>query len=94
VAELLTTLGYTSPAAEDATNPDPSGLDFVYYTTPEFEASAQQVAADLGLTPESVAPFPDPPPADPGLAQVVVVLGANGTLATTATGTTPTSTPG
>jgi LytR cell envelope-related transcriptional attenuator len=95
VTELLVTLGYNPGSPVDATNPDPSGLDTVYYVTAprDFQPEALQTASDLGLTPEAVQPLPDPPPANPGLAGVVVVLGVNGTLAPTATGTA-TTTPG
>ncbi len=91
VSDLLASAGYPQPISEDATNPDPTGLDTVYYVTADFQEAALQVASDLGLTPDAVVPIPDPPPADPGLAGVLVVLGSNGTLAPTATGTSPTT---
>jgi LytR cell envelope-related transcriptional attenuator len=96
VTDELIALGYNPGDPVDATNPDPTGLDTVYYvtTTRSFEAEAVQVAESLGLGPDAVLPLPDPPPADVGLAGVLVVLGQNGTLATTATQTTPTSTTG
>lgn len=100
VTDQLFALGYNPGDPVDATSPDPTGLDTVYYltTTRSFQPEAEQVAEDLGLTPDAVLPWPtDAPPAEPGFATVVVVLGQNGSLATNAVaaqGTTPSTVPG
>jgi len=93
VTELLAAAGYNPGPATDTNVPtSETALDFVYYiTVPEsFEAQAQQVAADLGLPPESVAEMPATLPVAPedlGLAAVLVVLGSTqGGLAFSATG--------
>lgn len=84
VTALLVDLGY-SPGTPVDTNPDaePVALDTVYYltSTRDFRSEAETVAESLGLTPESVTEMPDPPPADFGLAGVLVVLGSSGELA-------------
>lgn len=102
VTELLAAAGYNPGPATDTNVPtSETALDFVYYiTVPEsFEAQAQQVAADLGLPPESVAEMPATLPVAPedlGLAAVLVVLGSTqGGLAFNATGApTPTTVAG
>ena len=100
VTDQLFALGYNPGEPVDATNPDPTGLDTVYFltTTRSFQPEAEQVAADLGLTPDAVLPWPtDAPPAEPGFATVVVVLGATGSLASNAVaaqGTASSTVPG
>lgn len=84
VTELLTSLGYNpGPAVDVTAEAGDIGLDTVFYLTEptNFEAQAQIVADDLGLGPEAVLPMPVPPPAEIGLAAVLVVLGSQGTLA-------------
>jgi hypothetical protein len=85
VAALLTELGYP-PADGVDTSPEagPIDLDTVFYVTSgstSFQTQAELVAADLGLGVEAVREMPDPPPANYGLAGVLVVLGSSGTLA-------------
>jgi LytR cell envelope-related transcriptional attenuator len=45
--------------------------------TPGFDREAGNLATQIGAPPGEVAQLPDPPPADPGGAQVVVLLGAD-----------------
>jgi hypothetical protein len=89
VTELLTALGYTGALPAVDTNPDANEqFDTVYYLE-GFEADAAGVAQALGLAADAVLPMPATPPANLGNAQVLVVLGSGGTLATSATaGTT------
>jgi hypothetical protein len=96
VTELLIAAGYSPGEPTDTTVPNAeTPLDTVYYIAEptSFQAQAEQVAADLGLPPESVVPMPNPPPADIGLAGVLVVLGSSpGGLAESAVTTvTPTT---
>jgi LytR cell envelope-related transcriptional attenuator len=42
-----------------------------------FQREAQALAEQLGAPAEGVAPLPNPPPVDPGGAQVVVLLGTD-----------------
>lgn len=99
VTEQLSALGYNPGAAVDV-SPDAGEtlLDTVYYVTAptSFEAQALKVAEDLGLGPDAVMPIPTPPPADIGLAAVLVVLGSQpaglAELATTGATTATTAT--
>ncbi len=99
VTELLIAAGYSPGDPTDTTvDPSQTPLDTVYYiaTPTSFQAQAEQVATDLGLPPESVVEMPNPPPADIGLAGVLVVLGSSpGGLAESAVSatTTPTTVP-
>jgi hypothetical protein len=101
VTEQLAGLGYDPGAAVDV-SPDAGEtlLDTVYYITAptSFEAQALKVAEDLGLGPDAVMAMPVPPPADVGLAGVLVVLGSQpaglAEIATSGTATTvPTTVP-
>jgi hypothetical protein len=95
VASTLAALGYRDPLAIDTAAGSDTPLDTVYYaTSPDSSAQAEQVASDLGLSPESVLPYPTDgtAPADIGLAQVLVVLGSSpGMLATGTATSTPTT---
>lgn len=79
VAESLQVLGYPEVEVLDATaDPSQPPVEAVYFSlTPNSEDEARQVAADLGLPPGAVEPYPgvDAAPADIGLAEVLVVLG-------------------
>jgi LytR cell envelope-related transcriptional attenuator len=97
VTEQLAGLGYDPGAAVDV-SPDAGEtlLDTVYYITAptSFEAQALKVAEDLGLGPDAVMAMPVPPPAEVGLAGVLVVLGSQPAgLAEIATSGTATSVP-
>jgi len=79
VTEQLSALGYEPGAAVDVSaDAGETLLDTVYYITAptSFEAQALKVAEDLGLGPDAVMAMPVPPPADIGLAGVLVVLGS------------------
>jgi hypothetical protein len=96
ISAQLTELGYT-PLEPTNTTVEASAtpLDSVYYAvSPNTQAQAEQVAADLGLPEASVLPFdPATAPAQMGLAQVLVVLGSSANqLATGAGGGAGTST--
>jgi hypothetical protein len=99
VTEQLSALGYEPGAAVDV-SPDAGEtlLDTVYYITAptSFEAQALKVAEDLGLGPDAVMAMPVPPPAEIGLAGVLVVLGSQpaglAEIATSGAGTTASST--
>ncbi|HEY8057873.1 MAG TPA: LytR C-terminal domain-containing protein [Acidimicrobiales bacterium] len=97
VTEQLAGLGYDPGAAVDvAPDAGETLLDTVYYITAptSFEAQALKVAEDLGLGPDAVMAMPVPPPADVGLAGVLVVLGSQPAgLAEIATSGTATSVP-
>jgi hypothetical protein len=99
VTELLIAAGYSPGDPTDTTvDASQTPLDTVYFiaTPTSFQAQAEQVATDLGLPPESVVEMPNPPPADIGLAGVLVVLGSSpGGLAESAVSatTTPTTAP-
>lgn len=101
VTEQLAGLGYDPGSAVDVTaDAGETLLDTVYYITAptSFEAQALKVAADLGLGPDAVMAMPVPPPAEIGLAGVLVVLGSQpaglAEIATSGTATTvPTTVP-
>ncbi|MET0739877.1 MAG: LytR C-terminal domain-containing protein [Acidimicrobiales bacterium] len=101
VTEQLAGLGYDPGSAVDVSaDAGETLLDTVYYITAptSFEAQALKVAADLGLGPDAVMAMPVPPPAEIGLAGVLVVLGSQpaglAEIATSGTATTvPTTVP-
>ncbi len=74
---LLQGEGYTMETAGNVGQI--SGAGQVYYL-PGYEAEALQVAQFLQLTETSVAAMPDPVPADPGTAQILVIAGPDTAL--------------
>ncbi|HYF44886.1 MAG TPA: LytR C-terminal domain-containing protein [Acidimicrobiales bacterium] len=98
ISAQLAGLGYPAPVATDTTvDNGATPLDTIYYqTSPNTQAQAQQVAADLGLPDSAVQAYttPETVGAEIGLAQVLVVLGSSpGQLATSAAGSTATTAP-
>lgn len=90
--DQLKTAGYNVLAPTDATKAPASAVYFMG----DFMREAEAVAANLGLPPTSVAPFPTPAPlADARGASVIVIVGPElaQTLTATTTATTADATP-
>jgi hypothetical protein len=71
VRDVLRAQGFNVLAPGDARATSTSAV----YFAPTFDREALTVAQVLGLAPASVKPLPNPPPADPRGANVLVVVG-------------------
>jgi hypothetical protein len=74
VQSQLVALGYNALSPQNGPTSDTS---WVYYE-PDYEADALAIALGLGMTPQQVAPMPEPPPIDTLEADILVLIGNDG----------------